>query len=200
MPDDAPPTTPVIELPAAPRELRPSPLGAAAATLDGVIDDLGDRAKTASTALASRASETVGGATDEVLAHVRREGAWRTAVRVVAAVGALALCFRLAFDDALPRLVLGLGGAALGALAVMAGAHAWSLGRRRRSMLDAMELLARIGREHPETLPALTPQLAKLVDALRAEDPRWPPLGNDDALLRALAAPGNSARDERRSD
>lgn len=201
---EAVPAAPVLELPAAPRELRPSPheLRPSPHVLDRVelheaLDEFTERARegvgalaTTTSAVAARASETVGDATVEAVAHVRREGAWRTVFRVVGVVATLVLCLRLAFDDALPRIVLGACGAALGLAAVAIVAHVWSVARRRRSLLDALDLLTRVGNANPAALPMLAPQIASLVESLRA----------DDALLRALTAPGNSAPGARRSD
>lgn len=185
----------MIELPAAPRDLRPSPLGRV--ELHEVLDGFTDRARegvdaltTTSAAVAARASETVSEARDEALAHVRREGAWRTVFRVVGVVATLVLCLRLAFDDALPRIVLGACGAVVGLVAVAIVAHAWAAARRRRALLDALDLLTRVGNANPAALPMLAPQIASLVESLRAHDP----------LLRALSPAGNNEPGARRSD
>lgn len=165
--------TPVLELPAAPRDLRPSPLAR---------DD--DPPRPPPT-LAPR-STAMSEATAEALAHLRQEGAWRTALRIVGVVATLTLCLRLAFDDALPRLVLGLGGALVAALVVARALHAWSVARRRRAMLEALDLLTRVGNAHPDALTLFAPQIASLVDALRQEDQRFSQLSPDEVILRAL--------------
>ena len=208
MPDDAPPPeTPNLELPAPPRELRPSPHTLDRAKVEEALEEFTDRAKvsvgalvTSTSAVAQRAGESVGDATDEAIAHVRREGAWRTVFRVVGVVTTLALCLRLAFDDALPRIILNAGAAALGAVVFALGAHAWSLARRRAAMLEALDLLTRVGNAHPDSLAALAPQIASLVEALRAEDPRFFTLRADDPLLRALRTSGNTPAALPRSD
>lgn len=177
-PPPAPPAatethTPVLELPAAPRDLRPSPLAR---------DE--DPPRPVPT-LAPR-STAMSEATAEALAHLRQEGAWRTALRIVGVVATLTLCLRLAFDDALPRLVLGLGGALVAALVVARALHAWSVARRRRAMLEALDLLTRVGNAHPDSLTLFAPQIASLVDALRQEDQRFSQLSPDEVILRAL--------------
>lgn len=174
----APPTatethTPVLELPAAPRDLRPSPLAR-----EPEAPRLAPSLPPRSTAMSE--------ATAEALAHLRQEGAWRTVLRIVGVVAALTLCLRLAFDDALPRLVLGLGGGLVAALVVARALHAWSVARRRRAMLEALDLLTRVGNAHPDSLTLFAPQIASLVDALREEDQRFSQVSPDEVILRAL--------------
>jgi hypothetical protein len=165
--------TPVLELPAAPRDLRPSPLARE------------DTPPRPTPTLAPR-STAMSEATAEALAHLRQEGAWRTALRIVGVVAALTLCLRLVFDDALPRLLLGLGGALVAALVVARVLHAWSVARRRRAMLEALDLLTRVGNAHPDALTLFAPQIASLVDALRQEDQRFSQVSPDEVILRAL--------------
>lgn len=165
--------TPVLELPAAPRDLRPSPLAR---------EDTPPRPTPTLTPRSTAVSE----ATAEALAHLRQEGAWRTALRIVGVVATLTLCLRLAFDDALPRLLLSLGGALVAALVVARALHAWSVARRRRAMLEALDLLTRVGNAHPESLTLFAPQIASLVDALRQEDQRFSQVSPDEVILRAL--------------
>lgn len=174
----APPTatethTPVLELPAAPRDLRPSPLAR-----EPEAPRLAPSLPPRSTAMSE--------ATAEALAHLRQEGAWRIVLRIVGVVAALTLCLRLAFDDALPRLVLGLGGGLVAALVVARALHAWSVARRRRAMLEALDLLTRVGNAHPDSLTLFAPQIASLVDALREEDQRFSQVSPDEVILRAL--------------
>jgi len=72
------------------------------------------------------------------------------------------------------------------ALVVARVLHAWSVARRRRAMLEALDLLTRVGNAHPESLALFAPQIGSLVDALRQEDQRFSQLGPDEVILRAL--------------
>lgn len=183
-------TPPALELPAAPKELRPSPL----VTTSKLVP------YEAVEKVAPKGHDPVSEATAEAIAHVRREGAWRTVLRVVGVVTALALCMRLAFDDAMPRLMLALGGGAFAVVLVARLTHAWSVARRRRVILDGLDLLTRAGNASPEALQLLAPQIASLVDALRAHDAPSSPLSPDDLVLRALGRAGNKPDGAQRSD
>lgn len=183
-------TPPALELPAAPKDLRPSPL----VTTSKLVP------YEAVEKVAPRAHDPMGEATAEAIAHVRREGAWRTVLRIVGVVTALALCMRLAFDDAMPRMMLALGAGAFTVVLVARVTHAWSVARRRRVMLDGLDLLIRAGNASPEALQLLAPQIASLVDALRAHDEPTSPLSPDDMVLRALGRAGNKTDGAQRSD
>ncbi|MEZ4390953.1 MAG: hypothetical protein R3A48_07655 [Polyangiales bacterium] len=183
-------TPPALELPAAPKELRPSPL---VTTSTRVPYESLEK-------VAPRDHDPVSEATAEAIAHVRREGAWRTVLRVVGVVTALALCMRLAFDDAMPRLVLALGVGAFTVVLVARVTQAWSAARRRRVMLDSLDLLVRAGNASPEALRLLAPQIASLVDALRAHDAPTSSISPDEVVLRALGQAGNKTDGASRSD
>lgn len=175
------PTELLLELPATPSELRPSllsPPPAPAPTVDGLH------------ALDEPLTPSVEGSLEtlraEALRHLRQEGSWRLALRGLGFLLAVLLAFRLAFDDALPRLLLAIVGGAAGVVCVVLLLHHLNEGRRQRNLLAALTQLTNVAREHPSQLPLLAPQLDAVLTSLRGNAPVWPSTRSTDALAGAI--------------
>lgn len=174
----------LLELPAAPSELRPSLVARAPAVAPGPEPDGLDALDAP---LVARASATADSLRAEALRHLRQEGSWRLALRALGILLGVLLAFRLAFDDALPRLLLAVGAGAVGfALAVLL-LHHLNETRRQENLLAALAQLTQVAREHPAQLASLTPQLDAVLAALRANEPVWPSSRPPDALARVLS-------------
>jgi hypothetical protein len=178
------PTEVILELPATPNELRPSLVGRAPAIVPGVEPDGLDGLDGP---LVARATATADSLRAEALRHLRQEGSWRLALRALGVLLGVLLAFRLAFDDALPRLLLAVGAGALGfALAVLL-LHHLNETRRQENLLAALAQLTQVAREHPVQLAFLAPHLDAVLAALRANEPVWPSSRPPDALARVLS-------------
>jgi hypothetical protein len=174
----------LLELPATPSELRPSLVGRAPAVVPGPEPDGLDALDAP---LVARAPATADSLRAEALRHLRQEGSWRLALRALGILLGVLLAFRLAFDDALPRLLLAVGAGAVGfALAVLL-LHHLNETRRQENLLAALAQLTQVAREHPAQLASLSPQLDAVLAALRANEPVWPSSRPPDALARVLS-------------
>lgn len=191
-PPDAPPpatvtvapTEVLLELPATPGELRPSLLDRAPEPVPGVEPD---GLRDLDAPLLSSAAGSLETLRAEALRHLRQEGSWRLALRALGVLLGVLLAFRLAFDDALPRLLMAAVGGALALALVVLLLHHLNETRRQENLLAALTQLSFIAREHPSQLPSLAPHLEALLSSLRANAPVWPSSGPPDALSRALS-------------
>ncbi|MBL8603185.1 MAG: hypothetical protein JNK72_14775 [Myxococcales bacterium] len=103
----------------------------------------------------------------DAVAELRREGSWRIGARLIVALVTVIFSFRLAFDESLPRLLMGLLGAATLLLFVVTLVRGVAESGRQRAMLSALEQLLSYARERPEQAHAVEPQIAAIVATLR---------------------------------
>ena len=117
------------------------------------------------------AAEVLADLTQRAVDGAAHEASGRTAARAIALVLGALLGLRVVFDAVLPTLLLvALGGAIAVAVAATV-AHAVTEARRQRALLVALAQLARMARLDPESRERLAPQVAAVVDALRAPSP-----------------------------
>lgn len=122
----------------------------------------------------------------EAVAQLRREGSWQVGFRLIVALVAIVLTFRLASDDALPRLLILLGGG-LGVVVVVAVlAQSAAESRRQKAILVALQHVVTIARDRPDALVRMTPQIESLLAALRAPSSVWPWHSDRDLLHGVL--------------
>jgi hypothetical protein len=120
------------------------------------------------------AAEALADLTQRAVDGASHEASGRTAARAIALVLLALLGLRVVFDAVLPTLLLvALGGGVVVALAATV-AHAVSEARRQRALLVALAQLSRMARLDPESRERLAPQVAAVVEALRAPTaPLW---------------------------
>lgn len=177
------PTEVLLELPATPNEMRPSLVAQPSPIVPGVEPDGLDALDAPLLASASASVETLRA---EALRHLRQEGSWRLALRALGLLLGVLLAFRLAFDEALPRLLLATVGGALGLGLAVLLLHHLNETRRQENLLAALTQLTNIAREHPGQAPFLAPHLDAVLAALRANASVWPSARPPDAPARAL--------------
>jgi len=136
----------------------------------------------------------------EAVAQLRREGSWQVGFRLIVALVAIVLTFRLASDDALPRLLVFLSSALAVVVVIAVIAQSVSESRRQRAILLALEQIVTVARDRPDALVRMTPQIESLLAALRAPASVWP-WHNDRDLLhgvleRTLPTPGPRGRED----
>lgn len=178
------PSEVLMELPAPPGDLRPSLLAKPAAVVPGPEPD-GLAALDAP--LLASATSTLDSLRAEALRHLRQEGSWRLVLRGLMVLLGVLLAFRLAFDEALPRLLLVLVGGALGLALLVLLLHHVNETRRQENLLAALAQLTAVAREHPDQMPQLAPHVEALLASLRANERVLPTLRPDDPVARALS-------------
>lgn len=178
------PTEVILELPATPGELRPSLIDRPVEPVPGVEPDGLDALDAPLVAPAPSSLDTL---REEALRHLRQEGSWRLALRALGVVLGVLLALRLAFDDALPRLLMVAAGGALGLALVVLLLHHLNETRRQENLLAALTQLTNVAREQPSQVPFLAPHLEALLASLRANAPVWPTGRPPDALDRVLS-------------
>ncbi len=121
----------------------------------------------------------------EAVAQLRREGSWQVGFRLIVALVAIVLTFRLASDDALPRLLVFLGSALAVVVIIAVIAQSVAESRRQRAILVALEHVVTVARDRPDALIRMTPQIESLLASLRAPASVWP-WHNDRDLLHGV--------------
>ncbi len=123
---------------------------------------------------------------DEALSQIRREGSWAVVLRVLAVLVGLVLAVRLAFDTALPRLLLGLMGAGVALAVVTLFVQNQNEQRRQENLLRALAQLVDLSRARPEALAEVRDEMVQILGALRHNNGVWPGGGRRDELIRVL--------------
>lgn len=178
------PSEVLMELPAPPSELRPSLVARPAAVAPGPEPDGLDALDAPVLASATASLDSLRA---EALRHLRQEGSWRLVLRGLMVLLGVLLAFRLAFDDALPRLLLVLVGGALGLAVLVLLLHHLNEARRQENLLAALSQLTAVAREHPDQMAQLTPHVEALLASLRANERVLPSVRPDDPVARALS-------------
>ncbi len=181
--DTVAPTEVLLELPAPPSDLRPSLLTRPPTVTPGPEADGLTALDAPLIASAGASLETLRA---EALRHLRQEGSWRLVLRALLVLLGVLLAFRLAFDDALPRLLLVIVGGALGLAVLVLLLHHLNETRRQENLLAALAQLTVLARERPELLALLTPNVEGLLTSLRANERVLPSTRPDDPVARAL--------------
>lgn len=123
---------------------------------------------------------------EEALSQIRREGSWAVVLRVLAVLVGLVLAVRLAFDTALPRLLLGLMGAGVVLAVVTLFVQNQNEQRRQENLLRALAQLVDLSRARPEALAEVRDEMVSILGALRSNNGVWPGGGRRDELIRVL--------------
>lgn len=177
------PTEVLLELPAPPSDLRPSLLTRPPVVLPGPEADGLTALDAPLLASATTSLETLRA---EALRHLRQEGSWRLVLRALMVLLGVLLAFRLAFDEALPRLLLVIVGGALGLAVLVLLLHHLNETRRQENLLAALAQLTVVAREHPAQMALLAPHVEALLTSLRANERVLPSARPDDPVARAL--------------
>lgn len=123
---------------------------------------------------------------EEALSQIRREGSWAVIVRGLVVLVGLVLAVRLAFDTALPRLLLGLmAGGVVVAVATLFVQNQ-NEHRRQENLLRALTQLVELARQRPEALHEVRGEIVSLLASLRSNNGVWPGGGRRDELIRVL--------------
>ncbi len=177
------PTEVLLELPAPPSDLRPSLLARPPVAAPGPEADGLTALDAPLVASATSSMETLRA---EALRHLRQEGSWRLVLRALMVLLGVLLAFRLAFDEALPRLLLVIVGGALGLAVLVLLLHHLNETRRQENLLAALAQLTVVAREHPAQMSLLAPHVEALLTSLRANERVLPSTRPDDPVARAL--------------